>query len=389
MKLDDEGGVRPLLTNLILYLRNHPAWKGVLAYDEFNARVVIQKRPYWGDEAPNTAWTDHHELLVRVWFQNEDIAAAQGDVGRAVQAAARGNTFQPVREYFDALAWDGTPRIDNWLVTYLRADDTPYARAVGPRFLISVIARIYEPGCKADHMLVLEGPQGKQKSEALRTLAVRDAWFTDRLSHVASKDAAQETAGIMLIEVAEMDALVKATSSSIKSFVTRRNDRFRPPYGKHLVNRPRQCVFAGTINPPAGGYLKDPTGARRFWPVACHGMIDRAGIERDRDQLWAEVIVRFRAGAQAWLETPELEALAAAEQAGRFKIDVWQEPIVKWLGKRKDTSVSEVLKHVLGMSIREQSRAAEMRVASILTNLGFTKHRTRKGNKRENRYWRE
>ncbi len=390
LKLDDEGGVRPLLANLILYLCNHRLWKGVLAYDEFNARVVIRNRPPWSDEVPDAALTDHHESLIRVWFQrDEDIAANQGDVGRAVQAAAQSNRFHPVREYFDALIWDGTPRIDSWLVTYLRADDTPYARAVGPRFLISAVARIYEPGCKADHMLVLEGPQGKQKSEALRTLAVRDAWFTDRLSHVASKDAAQETAGVMLIEAAEMDALVKATTSSIKSFVTRRHDRFRPPYGKHLINRPRQCVFAGTINPPAGGYLKDPTGARRFWPVACHGMIDRAGIERDCDQLWAEAIARFKAGAKGWLETPELEALAAVEQAARFKIDVWQEPITKWLSKRKDTGVSEVLKHVLGMSIREQSRAAEMRVASILTNLGFTKHRARKGNKRENRYWRE
>ena len=116
-------------------------------------------------------------------------------------------------------------------------------------------------------------------------------------------------------------------------------------------------------------------------------MIDRDGIERDRDQLWAEAIARYKAGAKGWLETPELEALAAVEQAARFKVDVWKEPIAKLLGKRKDTGIREVLKHVLGMSLREQSRAAEIRVASILTNLGFTKHRARKGNKRENRYW--
>jgi predicted P-loop ATPase len=180
------------------------------------------------------------------------------------------------------------------LSTYLHVDDTEYARAVGSRFLISAVARVYEPGCKVDHMLVLEGAQGKQKSEALRTLAIKDGWFTDRLSHVNSKDAAQETAGVLLIEVAEMDVLTKATNSATKSFITRRNDRFRPPYGKHPINLPRQCVFAGTINPTMGGYLKDPTGARRFWPVACHGMIDRDGIERDRDQLWAETIVRIR-----------------------------------------------------------------------------------------------
>ena len=92
---------------------------------------------------------------------------------------------------------------------------------------------------------------------------------------------------------------------------------------------PRQCVFAGTINPVAGGYLKDPTGARRIWPVACHGVIDREALERDRDQLWAEAVTRFKADAKWWLETPELEALATAEQALRFKEDAWKGPYLK------------------------------------------------------------
>jgi len=69
--------------------------------------------------------------------------------------------------------------------------------------------------------------------------------------------------------------------------------------------RCRKCVFAGTVNPPAGGYLKDPTGARRIWPVACHGVIDLEALERDRSQLWAEAVARFNAGAKWWLETPE------------------------------------------------------------------------------------
>lgn len=144
LKLDDKGGVRPLLTNLILFLRKHAKWEGVLGYDQFNARVVIRKRPPWGDEAPHTPWTDHHEFLVRVWFQNEDIVAVQGDIARAVQAAARDNCFHPVRDLFDALVWDGTPRLDAWLITYLHAEDTAYARAIGPRFLISAVARIYQ-----------------------------------------------------------------------------------------------------------------------------------------------------------------------------------------------------------------------------------------------------
>jgi predicted P-loop ATPase len=198
----------------------------------------------------------------------------------------------------------------------------------------------------------------------------------------------EEDHGVLLIEIAEMDALIKASSSASKGYLTRRHDRFRPPYGRHPINLPRQCVFAGTINPPAGGYLQDPTGSRRLWPVACHGMIDRNALERDRDQLWAEAVGRYKAGAKWWLETPELEALATAEQALRFKSDVWKEPIARWLGKRKETSVADVLQGALGIAPQEQTHSAEIRVAKVLTELGFTQHRPRK-NGRRRRYRRE
>jgi predicted P-loop ATPase len=206
LRFDKDGGTHPVLHNLILFLGGHPKWEGVLAYDEFGAKAIIRKPPPFGNVAPNTPWTDHHDSLTRAWFQAEDILANQGDVGRAVQAAAKKNAFHPVRDYFDALIWDGTPRIDKWLVTYLHAEDTDYVRAVGPRWLISAVARVCEPGCKVDHTLVLEGPQGKQKSELLRATAIKDEWFTDRLSHVSSKDAAQETQGKLIIELGELDA---------------------------------------------------------------------------------------------------------------------------------------------------------------------------------------
>lgn len=384
--LSDKGAILLLLVNLILFLRHHKKWQNVFAFDEFSNRVVVRKASPAGSDG---ALTDQHESKVRSWFQREGIKAGQGDVGRAVQAAARDNSFHPVRSYFGKLVWDGTPRIDSWLQTYLHVEDSAYVRAVGPRFLISGVARIDQPGCKVDHSLILEGPQGKLKSETLRALAIEDAYFTDRLSHIASRDAAMEIAGILLVEVAEMDALIKASSSAGKSFLTRRFNRFRPPWGRHPINQPRQCIFAGTINPSSGGYLKDPTGARRFWPVLCQGMIDLDGIKRDRDQLWAEAVVRYKAGAKWWLETPELEALATAEQALRFKTDAWQERVEAWLGDRKETGVSEVLEGALGIPPREQTRSAEMRIASMLTHLGFARCRPNKDGDRRRRYRRE
>jgi hypothetical protein len=252
--LDKDGKIVANLKNLILILSRAPAWESVLAFDQFQACVVIRRQPPWGGEAVGAPWTDHYETLTRAWFQGEQIKPAAGDVGRAVQAAARHNPFHPVKDYFDALVWDGASRLDTWLVDYFRADDSSYARAVGPRFLISAVARIFQPGCQVDHVIILEGPQGKKKSEALRTLAVRPEWFADRLSNLASKDAVLETAGVLLIEIAETDALTKATPSTIKSFLSRRYDRVRPPYGKHPIRLPRQCIFAASINPPVGGY---------------------------------------------------------------------------------------------------------------------------------------
>jgi predicted P-loop ATPase len=392
LKLDDGGGVRPILINLILFLRHHPAWKGVLAFDEFHLRVIIRKRPPWGDEPPDAPLVDHHETLIRTWFEGEDIIAAQDKIGRAVQAAARYNRLHPVKDYLNGLTWDGTPRIDKWLIDYLGAPDTPYTRAIGPRSLISAVARIYKPGCKVDTMPVLEGPQGRKKSMALCMLS--EPWFTDQLSALTAKDAKLEMAGVWLIEVAEMEAINRATVGTSKCFLSSPSDRFRPPYGKHVIVVPRQSILVGTVNPETVsgelvGYLKDPTGSRRIWPFSC-GVLDIDALVRDRDQLWAEAIVRFNAGEPWWLETPELEALANAEQALRFKADAWEAPVKEWLGDRTDTSIREILEF-LGLSQKPNSTAG-LRIQKILTQrLGFRKYRPRKGGKggkRENRYQR-
>ncbi len=152
-----------------------------------------------------------------------------------------------------------------------------------------------------------------------------------------------------------------------------------------MVHRPRQCVFAGTIN-PIGGYLKDPTGSRRFWPVRC-GVIDLDALVRDRNQLWAEALVRFRSCAPWWLETPELQALATAEQDARFEIDAWTEKLNEWLVDCHDVSVGEVLMGALGIPRESWSQTAQNRVVKILVRLGFERYRPgKKGEPRTPRY---
>jgi putative DNA primase/helicase len=240
---------------------------------------------------------------------------------------APGIPVHPVRDYLGALAWDGVARIETWACRYLGAEDTAFNRNVGALWLISAVARIFRPGVKAD-MLVLEGPQGARKSTALKILAGEN-WFTDELPDLGSKDAAMHMQGVWIIEIAELDAIGKAEVSRIKAFLTRTTDRFRPPYGRYTIEVPRQCVFAGTVNPDT--YLRDETGNnRRFWPVRCV-TIDIDALARDRDQLWAEAVARFRADAIWWLDTPEVVAAASAEQDKRYQADVWGDLIDHWI----------------------------------------------------------
>ena len=135
--------------------------------------------------------------------------------------------------------------------------------------------------------------------------------------------------GVWIIEIAELDAIGKAEVSRIKAFLTRTTDRFRPPYGRYTIEVPRSCVFAGTVNPDT--YLRDETGNRRFWPVRC-GTIDIDALARDRDQLWAEAVARFKDGAIWWIDGPELMAAATAEQEKRYQSDAWDDLIEHWLG---------------------------------------------------------
>ena len=190
--------------------------------------------------------------------------------------------------------WDGKPRLEEWLIVYLGAKDTFYTRAVGKRWLMSLIARLYKPGCKADHVLILEGPQGKLKSTVF-AIIVGDEYFTDGLSDLGSKDSMLEMAGMWLIELGEIENYLHDTRSynRFKNFITRKIDFFREPYARRPVADLRHCVLAATTN--STKTLADPTGARRIWPVEC-GKIDLDALRKHADQLLAEAKVCFDNG---------------------------------------------------------------------------------------------
>ena len=252
---------------------------------------------------------------------------------------------------------------------------------MGARWLISAVARIFRPGAKVDCCLILEGPQGIRKSTALRTVA--GEYFTDELADLGSKDAAMQTRGVWIIELSELDSLGHAEVARIKAFMCRTTDRFRPPYGMRLVESPRQCVFAGTVN--HGTYLRDETGGRRFLPVVC-GRIDVEALAADRDQLWAEVKDRLEAGHVWWLDTPDLVQLASDQQEARYEGDPWEEVIGPWLESRHSTAISEVLEKCITKPQAQWTQTDKIRAARCLRAQGWVRYREREGRRLEWRY---
>jgi hypothetical protein len=367
----DTGTPLPVVANVLKGLRADYA--DVFAYDEMRCTAVFKKSR---EPITDTDITKMQESLQLAGLRR----IGSEPVYDAIILHSRDNSFHPLREYLAGLIWDGTQRLGTWLPTYLGAEQTDYTAAIGAMFIISMIARVMNPGSKVDHMLVLEGEQGSMKSTACRTLAGGD-YFSDNLPDLDNKDSSQHLRGKWLVEVAEMHSFDRATSLKIKSYITRQEERYRPPYGRLEVYEPRQCVFIGTTNKEA--YLRDETGGRRFWPVKT-GKIDIAALRRDRDQLFAEAMVRFN-NKEPWWPDAEFESLhIKPQQAERYEADPWEETIRNYLAFKTKVTVTEVA-HAIGIETARVSRAEQNRIMATLTDLGWKRGKRSGGS--GTRYW--
>ena len=380
---DDRGRVMPILRNVAMALRSAPQLAEAFAYDELEHQTIVTRDlPLAAGAEPRAIGSVPRSLMdgdaaqVAEWLQSLGMPRVGVKIVRdAISLRAQERAFHPIRDYLNALRWDGVKRLSRWLILYLGAARTPYINAIGRMFLIACVARVFRPGCQADYMLIWEGGQGIAKSSACRLLG--GDWFSDCLPDLSrGKETSQHLRGKWIIEIGELSAFSRAESEALKTFLTKREEKYRPPYGDEEVTEPRQCLFIGTTNKEA--YLKDETGGRRFWPFK-GGDINLKALADDRDQLFAEAVVAYRAGERWWPDAAFEREYIEPEQEARFEADAWEPMIEAFLKGRSRVQVSEVARGALDITAAKIGTAEQRRITTVLLRLGWTAKRDWRG----------
>jgi len=373
-----KGGLVASLANLEAILRYAPEWARVLAYNEARGEVEFRfPPPYSEHTGPWHAHpiTDPDEGNIAVFLERRrGLRIATRVVHEAVAMVARVNSYNPVTDYLGGLTWDGEKRLDAWLTTYCGAADTPYSRAVGAAWMRAAVARAFLPGCTIYGVLILEGPQGKGKSTAFRVLG--GEFFADDLGDLESKDTLLKLRRSWLIEMPELAAARRSVVEQQKAFVTRTHDEVRAVYGRNTATVPRRCLFGGSTN--SSEYLQDTTGNRRWWPVRV-GQANLEQLVADRDQLWAETVATWRAGAGHNIPS-SLWGVAAEEQEQRAESDPWEDAIRDHLLGLDETNLGQVIA-AIGLRLEQVGDRESKRIVRLLARCGWQKRQVRRGSK--------
>lgn len=380
LETHSNGKPRGITSNAVTIML-HSGWDKCLGYDEFTSVCVFTDTPPWEEsdkpETQSREVLDADAVRLKNWLARKwHMYAETRTVWEAIEIVAQRHLVHPVRDYLSGLVWDGVePRLPFLLHRYMGAENNAYTQMASIKWMVSAVARIFKPGCQVDHTLILEGRQGIGKSTALRYLA-GDEWFSSSFIDMYDKDGICNMAGVWIQEFAELDCLSRQDDRATKSFLSRVSDMYRAPYKRVSERRLRQIVFAGSTN-ATGGYLKDDTGNRRYWPVRLgqSGPIRLDDIKRDRDQLWGEAVKFYTAGCP-WHPVGDEVALCRREQETRLVRDAIQERIITWA---RDTTLTKVtvleLYAHLEMPPARVTRSEQTRVANAMEMVGWTMRR--------------
>jgi len=314
LDLDRQGKVKDTLSNIAAIVRWDEQLQAIV-YNQLRSTVdVIGELPW---KQVKSGWGDSDQACAKLYFERVYGIWSPTKFKDALLAVISSERlYHPIKNYLDGLVWDGTERIDTLLIDYLGAEDTNYVRAVSRKTMVAAVARIYEPGIKFDSILVLNGPQGVGKSTLFALLGKE--WYSDSLSIADMKDktAAEKLSGYWILELGELAGIKKVDVETVKSFISRTDDKYRQSYGINVESHPRSCIIVGSTNSESG-FLRDVTGNRRFWPVHVTGRGKHHAWElREVDQIWAEAVVKYQLGEELYLKGNEAaEAYVQQQEA--------------------------------------------------------------------------
>ena len=318
LKFTEKGGLAQTIENVVLILQNDPRLAECLAFDEMNHNIVVRKSLPWRKVNSPSQWIDSDDASLRYFLEKIYGIGGKDRIFDAVNVVALKASFHPVRDYLNTCSWDGVPRVDTLLIDYLGAEDNDYTRAVTRKALVAAVARVFRPGVKFDYMLTIRGKQGIGKSTIFAKLG--GEWFSDTFTTMQGKDAYEQVQGVWIMEVGELAGMRKAEAETIKLYISKQVDRFRPAYGRRLQEFPRQCIFIGTTNETQ--FLRDTTGNRRFWVVdtpnePLHDIWEELTEDTVR-LIWAEAVELYKKGEKLYLPK-------ALEQVARDVQEVYEE----------------------------------------------------------------
>jgi predicted P-loop ATPase len=305
-----DGTLKATIDNIRLIMENDPNLSKTIGYNQFASRIELLRDLPWRSMEENTYWLDSDDAALRHYLEKYYGISHTGKTMDALSVIVEQNKFNPVKEYLNGLTWDGTKRLDTLFIDYFGAEDHEYTRAATRKMMCAAVARIYNPGCKFDYMLLMIGKQSLGKSYFIKMLGGK--WYSDSLASVTGKEAYEQLQGVWLIEMGELSAAKKADVDALKHFITKQEDIFRSAYGRRTEAHPRQCIFLGTTNDYE--CLRDTTGGRRFWPINVGKGKNDMWQDLNVDQVWAEAVQAFNAGEKLFLPQ-ELEDYANMVQA--------------------------------------------------------------------------
>lgn len=370
MDTDARGNILNTLSNIVKIFENDSMLKNIV-FNEMSGFIdTIGELPW--NKNPR-GWGQNEMACLELYLEKKYGIYAPSRCRDALTAyLTTERRFHPIKNYLDNIRWDGKARLDKLLIDYLKADDCNYTKMVTRKTLTAAIARVYEPGIKFDYILVLCGMQGIGKSTLFSMLG--GPWYSDSMtiSDMKDKTASEKLQGIWIMELGELAGIRKVDVEIVKSFITRQNDIYRPPYGQYVENHWRTCIIVGTTNAD-NGFLRDISGNRRFWPVKLKKTKEEQWrmSELDVDQIWAEAYQFYKKGETLYLSVED-EKEAEQRQREELEVDPRAGVVEEYLSapQKTDTCLMEIWCDCLGRSRNDMKKRDAYELEAILKRIG-------------------